>query len=54
MNKDILITVKQQVISAINDTNIDLTDKLELLINITHFLDENTYDDNIKTLQKTK
>ena len=37
-----------------NTEKLDKTDKLELLINIQHFLEPKTYRENVKTIEKRR
>jgi hypothetical protein len=50
MQKETLTAVKNLIISELDKANIDIADKVELMINIPKFLDE--YDENIKVLCK--
>lgn len=52
MKVESLRIIRCEVIRALNDSNIDQADKVELLINLYHFLDEREYDNAIKLLQK--
>ena len=52
MKTESLRIIRCEVIRALNDSNIDQADKVELLINLYHFLDEREYDNAIKLLQK--
>lgn len=54
MNKESLIKAKNIIVSAIFSSNINAQDKTELMINLAHFLNENTYDKQIKILRKEK
>lgn len=50
MNKESINIVQNRVHLLVDDPNIPIQDKVELLINIMHFL--NDYEDNIKVLEK--
>lgn len=50
MNKESINIVQNRVHLLVDDPNIPIEDKVELLINIMHFL--NDYEDNIKVLEK--
>lgn len=50
MDKESLEIVKERTHLLVDDPNIPILDKVELLINIMHFL--NDYEDNIKILEK--
>jgi hypothetical protein len=52
MNKESLEKVQEKVAELLNNTDIDAIDKVELLINLIHFLDPEKYEDNIKKLMK--
>lgn len=52
MNKESLEIVQDKVVNLLNNTNIDIVDKVELLINLVSFLNPDEYDENIKILQK--
>lgn len=52
MNKESLEKVQEKVAELLNKTDIPITDKVELLINLIHFLDPEKYEDNIKKLMK--
>ena len=51
MNKESLEIAKDEIIKVLERTDIDNADKLELIVNIYHFLDSNKYESNIKTLK---
>lgn len=42
------------IIEALNISKIEEMDKTELMINLTHFLDPDEYDENINVLQNEK
>jgi hypothetical protein len=50
MDKESLEKVQDKIADLLNNVDIPITDKLELLINLIHFL--NDYDDNIKVLEE--
>lgn len=50
MDKESLEIVKERTHLLVDDPNIPIQDKVELLINIMHFL--NDYEENIKILEK--
>lgn len=54
MNKESLEIVQDKVVNLLNNTNIDIVDKVELLINLVSFLNPDEYDENIKILQKKR
>lgn len=54
MNKDSLIKAKDEIIKILEKLDIDNQDKMELIINIYHFLNEKEYNTNIKVLKKYK
>ena len=54
MNKESLEIVQGQIAELLNNVDIPIHEKVELLINLVHFLDPNKYEENIKTLQLTK
>lgn len=52
MNKESLEKVQEKIVDILNSTDIPTIDKIELLINLIHFLDPNKYEENIKILSK--
>ena len=54
MNKDSLIKAKEIIINILDGSDIITQDKLELIINLDKFLNEDEYQNNIETLQKQK
>lgn len=52
MNKESLRRVRIIINEAISKSDIDLADKIELMLNIYSFLDNKDYSDNVKTLAK--
>ena len=47
-----LIKARELVFRIINDSNIELIDKYELLLNLYNLLDPYTYEDSMKVLEK--
>lgn len=54
MNKESLIKTKSQIINLLFNLDIDDVDRVELMVNLRHFLDADKYEENIKTLIKKK
>lgn len=54
MKKESLIKVRNMIINGLNDLDIDLSDKAELMMNLWLFLSEEYYDNNIKVLRKDR
>lgn len=54
MERESLEIVQDKVVNLLNNTNIDIVDKVELLINLVSFLNPDEYDENIKILQKKR
>ena len=54
MEKESLEIVSEKVVDMLNHAEIETIDKIELLVNLMHFLNPDEYDDNIKVLQKKK
>ena len=52
MNKESLIKVREIIIQSLSESNINNLDKLELMLNLNNFLQENEYEENIKVLVK--
>lgn len=52
MNKESLIKAREIIIQSLSESNINNLDKLELMLNINNFLQENEYEENIKVLVK--
>ena len=52
MNRESLEIVQEKVVDLLNDTHIETIDKIELLINLVHFLDPDKYEQNIEILSK--
>lgn len=54
MEKESLEKIQEKVVEVLNNSDIKTIDKLELLINLMHFLNSDNYRKNIKILQKQK
>ena len=54
MKLESLRKIRELVIQAVNDSDINQTDKVELLINLYHFLDEREYERAIMLLQRER
>lgn len=53
MNKESLYRTRKRIIEIISHMDsLPLEDRIELMINLLHFLDDNKYEENIKILQK--
>jgi len=52
MNKESLIKAREIIIQSLSESNINNLDKLELMLNLNNFLQENEYEENIKVLVK--
>lgn len=52
MKKESLEVVRLSLLNIIDKADIDQVDKTELIINLFHFLDPNSYLDNINLLKK--
>jgi len=50
MDKESLEKVQDKIADLLNNVDIPITDKIELLINLMHFL--NDYEDNIRVLEE--
>lgn len=50
MDKESLEKVQDKIADLLNNVDIPITDKVELLINLIHFL--NDYEDNIRVLEE--
>lgn len=50
MNKESLDRAEEEIIKVLRDLEIDNIDKLELMLNLSHFLDDKNYKENIKIL----
>lgn len=54
MQKESLKKVQDKIFWIIDSTDIEITDKIELVINLMHFLDPEEYEENIKKLTKKR
>lgn len=54
MTKEYLDIALTKLIETVKELPIPVMDKLELMININSFLKPQTYEENIKTLQRRK
>lgn len=55
MNKQSLLELKNAINEYLMEqSTMDKVDKLELIININHFLEPKMYEENIKVLAKNK
>lgn len=54
MEKESLEKVQEKIVDILNNVDIPVIDKIELLINLIHFLDSEKYEENIKVLAKQK
>ena len=52
MQKESLDLAINTIIESIEKLDINIYDKLELMLNIRNFLDERLYDENIKVLNQ--
>jgi hypothetical protein len=52
MQRESIERVKKRLIEVLSSMDLPLEDRLELMINLLHFL--NDYEDNIEVLQKHK
>ena len=52
MQKESLKKTQDKIAKVMNKVDIPITDKIELLINIMHFLDVEKYEENIKILSR--
>lgn len=52
MDKKILDMVATKIVVLLSELHIDDISKVELMINITKFLDNNEYELNVETLRK--
>lgn len=53
MKKESLEVALEVIIHEIAEVEIDITDRIELMLNLREFLRPEKYDNNIKTLAKT-
>lgn len=55
MEQESLYRVRKKIIEMLSHMDsLPLQDRVELMINLLHFLDDNEYEDNVKTLQLKK
>lgn len=54
MTKESLIEAREIIVSSLLKSNLDIADRLELIINLDKFLNPVEYEENIKTLVKHK
>ena len=55
MEQESLYRVRKKIIEMLSYMDsLPLQDRVELMINLLHFLDDNEYQDNVKTLQLKK
>ena len=54
MNKESLIKARELLISVLSNSEINDIDKVELMLNINKFLDEEVYKDNINILAEVR
>ena len=54
MTKESLIEARQIIVSSLLKSNLDIVDRIELIINLDKFLNPVEYENNIKTLVKYK
>lgn len=54
MGKESLELVSDSIADMVDTLDIPIYDKIELLINLVHFLNPDEYEDNIKILRKHK
>lgn len=54
MSPESLEKVQDKVAEIIDQTDIPIYEKVELLINLIHFLDSSKYEKNIKILKNNK
>lgn len=52
MKEESLNKALNEIIDIINELDIPIEDKVELMLNITHFLDKKKYKSNIDTLNR--
>lgn len=51
MDKQSLIKAKEIIINALHNSDIKAVDRLELIINVATFLDQESYENSIKVLK---
>lgn len=54
MERESLEIVQESIANMVDVLDIPIYDKIELLINLVHFLNPDEYENNIKVLQKKK
>lgn len=54
MDKESLKIVSDKLHILVDDPRINILDKAELIINLSHFLNPDTYEDNIKVLEEDR
>lgn len=54
MEKESLVKARELVFKVINDSKIETLDKYEILLNLYNFLDPYSYEETIKTLEKSR
>ena len=52
MTKETLIKARETIIFSLVESNLDIVDRTELIINLDKFLNPVEYEDNVKTLIK--
>jgi hypothetical protein len=52
MEKESLEIVQEEIVNVLNELDIPIYDKVELLINLVNFLDTEQYEENIKILRR--
>ena len=52
MDKESLKTARKLILSSVDNSVINIVDRVELIINLDKFLSEDNYEDNIKILRK--
>lgn len=54
MNKESLEIMQQRIHLMVDDPQIPIYDKVEVMINVLHFLSPENYEENIKVLEKKR
>ena len=54
MNKESLEIIQQRIHLMVDDPQIPIYDKVEVMINVLHFLSPENYEENVKTLEKKR
>lgn len=54
MNKNSLEKAREIIVKSLFASNINASDRAELIIVLTSLLNENTYDKQVKTIRKVK